>query len=89
MKCIRPDITLMVRPRRWDWICRACRVAGQSTPRRTRSFRSLRFGLLSLYPLTWTFGRLLVPLLFSHRARSLARPRRSHRSVVAGQAAIV
>jgi hypothetical protein len=26
-----------------------------------------------MYPLTWTFGRLLVPLLFRHRARSLAR----------------
>jgi hypothetical protein len=35
-------------------------------------FRFLRFDLLSLYPLSWTFDRLPVPLLFRHRARNPA-----------------
>jgi hypothetical protein len=33
MTCtVHPKVTLTVHPRRWGWICRACRAAGQSTP---------------------------------------------------------
>jgi hypothetical protein len=53
-------------------VCPRCRAAGQSTRSRTRLFRFLLFGLLRPYPLSWTFGQFLVPLLFRHRRRQPA-----------------
>jgi hypothetical protein len=49
---------------------KAVRDIGKPTSRpcsRTRLFRFLSFGLFKLSWLSWTFGRLPVPVLFRHR----------------------
>jgi hypothetical protein len=67
-----PEVTLTVHPRRWHGSARGAERPKNRPLSRTRLFRFLRFGLLRLYPLSWTFGRLLVPLLFRHCAPNLA-----------------
>jgi hypothetical protein len=42
-----PEVTLVVHPRRWGWVCPRCRAAGQSTPQ-PYPFRFLRSGLIAL-----------------------------------------
>jgi hypothetical protein len=65
-----PEVTLVVYPRRWGWVCPRCRAAGQSTLQPYPFVPLPLFGLLNLYPLSWTFARLPVPLLFRRERRS-------------------
>lgn len=66
-----PEVTLTVHPRRWGWVFRRCRAAGQSTPQPYPLFHFLLFGLVTLSQLSWTFGWFPVPLLFRRQRRKL------------------